>query len=473
MSKSRARFRCTECEHVELRWLGRCPSCGNWNSFEPDANAADESARSPRGLRRAGPEDDVVQARPITEIASSELERLPVEPDEFARVLGGGLVPGSLILLGGAPGVGKSTLLTSFVGALAAAGRRVIYLSAEESGAQVRARAERLQVATDSLLLLEEPSLERVLPPLYADPPELLVIDSIQTVYCRELDGAPGGMTQIRAAGSLLADFARATGCAVVLVGHVTKDGDLAGPRLLEHLVDTVLYFESDVGGGVRMLRAFKNRFGPTGEVAVLEMGPQGLVSVRDASAMFLQGRRQGEAGSAVTAVWTGSRAFLVEIQALVLSTQYPTPARVVSGIDSRRVALIAAILGRVHKVLHMAKADLYVKVAEGFKVEDPAADLALAAAIASSRAERVLPADVLLLGEIGLTGELRPVSQLGPRLAEAAAHGFRRAVVAAHDPKSIEQPRGIQVDVQTTLLGALRSAFGKDAELRSQEAGG
>jgi DNA repair protein RadA/Sms len=452
--------------------LGRCPNCGSWNSLEASsASGPIDTGRSLRSALRAGGGDDVVQARPITQYDAHELHRLPVAPEEFARVLGGGLVPGSLVLLGGAPGVGKSTLLTSFIGALAQAGRRVVYLSAEESGAQVRGRAERLQVASEALLLLEEPALERVLPPLYADPPELLVVDSIQSVYCRELDGAPGGVTQIRAAGSLLADFARATGCAVVMVGHVTKEGDLAGPRLLEHLVDTVLYFESDLSGGVRLLRAFKNRFGPTGEVAVLEMGTQGLVSVRDASARFLHGRRQGEAGSAVTAVWSGSRAFLVEIQALALTTQYPTPARVVSGIDSRRVALIAAILGRVHKVLRMSGVDLYVKVAEGLRVEDPAADLALAAAIASSRADRVVPPDVVLLGELGLTGELRPVSQLAPRLAEAAAHGFRRAVVAAHDPKQVEPPRGLKVDVQSTLVDALRSAFGKDAELRSHEA--
>jgi DNA repair protein RadA/Sms len=458
MAEKRSRYLCRDCGHQELRWLGRCPECGAWNSFEEEpAGGVDTGGRSARGLRRA---EKTVAPRPLDQVEAERLRRLPVQPPDLDRVLGGGLVPGSVVLLGGAPGVGKSTLLTMLAGDFAAGGRRVVYLSAEESAAQVRQRAERLKRLHAGFEILEEPCLERVLPPLYGKPPALLVVDSVQTVYSEQLEGIPGNVSQIRFCGGLLADFARATDCAVALIGHVTKEGDLAGPRVLEHLVDAVLYFEPDAGGQVRMVRAFKNRFGATGELAVLEMTPEGLAPVRDASALFLAGRLANEPGSTVTCVLTGSRPFLVEVQALLSPTAYGTPARVVSGVDSKRVALLAAILERKGGV-QIAGLDVFVKVAGGLRISDPAADLALVGAMASSVRERPLPPEQVLLGEVGLTGELRPAQGLALRLQEAAAHGFRKAVVASFDPRSLPRVKGLKVEPVRTLGAALAHSFG------------
>ncbi len=459
MAKERIEFQCKECQHRELRWLGRCPECSSWNSFE---QMAGEVTSGERGRRFTVPKgDELVRPVPMTQVTGNDLERISVQPQELARVLGGGLVPGSLLLLGGAPGVGKSTLLTTLAAAVASPEAPVVYLSAEESAAQVRRRAERLGAVHDHLLLLQEPALERVLPPLYESPPRLLVIDSIQTVFSQQIDGTPGSVSQIRMCGGLLADFARATGCAVLMIGHLTKDGDLAGPRLLEHLVDTVLYFEPDAGGAVRMVRAFKNRFGATGELAVFEMDDSGLVPVRDASALFLRGRQRTEHGSAVTAILSGTRPLLVEVQALLATTRYATPARVVSGVDSKRVALLAAILERRANVKLMDQ-DIYVKVAGGVRVSDPAADLALVAAMASSLKSRPVPADVIVLGEVGLTGELRPVANAGARLREAEGHGFERAVLPAvmHGRAKDDAPKSMKVHRVKNLREALAAAF-------------
>jgi DNA repair protein RadA/Sms len=335
----------------------------------------------------------------------------------------------------------------------------VVYLSAEESAAQVRARARRLDAEHENFLLVEQPVLERVLPGLYEDPPALLVVDSIQSVLSEEVDGAPGLISQIRTCGSLIADFARATGCAVVVIGHVTKDGDLAGPRVLEHLVDTVLYFEPQDEGSVRMVRAFKNRFGRTGELAVLEMTQTGLFPVRDASALFLAGRRQGENGSCVTCVLSGTRPLLVELQALLVPSQYGTPTRVVTGLDSKRVAQLGAIL-ESRSGLQLIGHDTYVKVAGGLRLTDPAVDLGLTLAMASSLREKPLPVDLIALGEVGLTGELRPVVQLEARLEEARAHGFRRAIVALHDRRKAPRVREIQVVPVETVRQAVEEAF-------------
>lgn len=452
MAKDRTRYRCEGCGHEELRWMGRCSGCGEWNTLAELAGGGEAPRRRDRREGGATPV-------PISRVEAREHERLPVEPPEFARVLGGGLVPGSLVLLGGAPGVGKSTLLTMIAGQLAAKVGPVVYLTAEESGAQVRGRAERLGALHDDFLLVDQPVLEQLLPTLHRQPPRVLVVDSIQTVVSEEIDGAPGSVSQIRACGSLLSDFARLSGCTVLLIGHVTKDGDLAGPRLLEHLVDTVLYFEPEAGGQVRLLRAFKNRFGATGEMAVLEMAEDGLRPVRDASALFLAGRRGGESGSAVTAVLNGSRAFLVEIQALLARTQYATPARVVTGMESKRVAQLAAILSRKGG-MDIHDQDVYVKVAGGLRVQDPSADLAVLAAMVGSVKERPLPADLLVLGEVGLTGELRPVGGLALRLEEAAAHGFARAVVAAPGHGELPAVRGLRCEPVESLRDAMRAAF-------------
>lgn len=454
MAKKRSIYRCQQCGHEALRWMGQCPACQEWNSLEESASVVREGGERPG--RRGGASSGPV---PIQHVVQKDLQRIAVDPPELARVLGGGVVPGSFLLLGGAPGVGKSTLLTQLAGQFARSGRRVVYLSAEESAGQVRSRAQRLGAEHDGFLLAEEPVLERILPGLYDDPPDLLVVDSIQTVISEEVESAAGMVAQIRICGGLLADFARSTGCAVLLIGHVTKEGDLAGPRVLEHLVDTVLYFEPQDDGVVRMVRAFKNRFGRTGELAVMEMRESGLHPVRDASALFLAGRQVGETGSSVSCILSGSRPFLVEMQSLLVKTQYASPTRVVTGVDSKRVAQLAAILER-RSELQVLGHDIYVKVAGGLRVADPATDLALAVAMASSLLDRPLPADLIILGEVGLTGELRRVPQLGARLEEARAHGFARALVAA--PGSDGPPRleGMEIASVSQIREAARTAF-------------
>ena len=457
MAKTHVRYCCTDCGHEELRWLGRCPGCGVWNTMAevkiaPAAGGRNKGARGysagatkvPAGRSGSvGFGGGVPGARPpvpLSEVASAEQRRLPVAPEEVARVLGGGLVEGSVVLLGGEPGVGKSTLLTGLALWWVRQGVRVIYVAGEESPAQIRMRAERLGFAPDTeegFSILAEVHLESLVESLRREREEagpetpcVVIADSIQTLHSEHVDAYPGSPTQIRYCGGVLSDFARQTGCPVFLVGHVTKSGDLAGPKLLEHMVDTVLYFEGSGGGAIRMVRAVKNRFGTTGELAVLEMRREGLVPVDDAGVLFLSGRRGTEPGSAVCAVKNGSRTFLVEVQALVSVSRYGTPQRVVQGVDAKRVALLAAILEK-RAGLDLAGCDIFVKVAGGGRLEDPGADLAILAALASSLREKPVPADTLVLGEVGLTGEVRQVSDRASRLREAARHGFRRAVLA------------------------------------------
>jgi DNA repair protein RadA/Sms len=448
--------------------MGRCPACAAWNTFTELRETASSEPTARTAIRREaarsrGENAPLSRPTPIAQVPQRFLERRPIEPEELARVLGGGLVPGSLILLGGAPGVGKSTLLTMLAGQLAGRGERVVYLSAEESAAQVRSRAQRLGAEHDGFFLVEQPVLEQVLPALYDDPPAMLIVDSIQTVLSQDIDGVPGLVSQIRGCGSLLADFARATGTAVVVVGHVTKDGDLAGPRVLEHLVDTVLYFEPQDEGTVRIVRAFKNRFGRTGELAVLEMTGTGLRPVRDASALFLAGRRQGETGSCVTCIVSGTRPLLVEVQALLVPSQYGTPTRVVTGIDSKRVAQLAAIL-EARGDAQVLGQDVYVKVSGGLRLVDPAGDLALVLAMASSLRERPLPSDLIAIGEVGLTGELRSVTQIEGRLEEARAHGFTRAVFGVPDGREVRGPGKLAVHGVATVRAAIEVAFAEQA---------
>jgi len=464
MSKDTNRYECSDCGHHELRWMGRCPGCGAWNTLVVVHEDRAPAARTQVRRQAASSREDsapISKPTPINQIPEHSLQRRPIEPEELSRVLGGGIVPGSVILLGGAPGVGKSTLLTMLCGQLAQRGETVVYLSAEESAAQVRARARRLGVEHENFLLVEQPVLERVLPLLYENPPAMLVVDSIQTVISEDVDGAPGLISQIRSCGSIITDFARGTGCAVVLIGHVTKDGDLAGPRVLEHLVDTVLYFEPQDEGPVRMVRAFKNRFGRTGELAVLEMTGEGLRPVRDASALFLAGRRKGENGSCVSCVVSGTRPLLVELQALLVPSQYGTPTRVVTGLDSKRVAQLGAIL-ESRGGLQLAGQDTYVKVAGGLRLTDPAVDLGLTLAMASSLRELPLPVDLLALGEVGLTGELRPATQLEARLEEARAHGFRRAIIGLHDRTKAPRVKGIEIIAVQTVREAIEESFAR-----------
>jgi DNA repair protein RadA/Sms len=482
MAKSTTRFFCTDCGHEELRWLGQCPGCQAWNTFtEMKVAPAAGASKGARGFsagdrRQAGfggasrghgaSAGAAPRPVPLSQIASAATNRIPVEPAEVARVLGGGLVEGSVVLLGGEPGVGKSTLLTGLGLWWVRQGLRVIYVAGEESPSQIRMRAERLGFKPDredGFLILPEVHLETILAALGEEmgpanaplPPTIIIADSIQTLHSDVVDAYPGSPTQIRYCGGVLADFARRTGWPVFLVGHVTKTGDLAGPKLLEHMVDTVLYFEGSGGGSIRMVRAVKNRFGTTGELAVMEMRGDGLAPVDQAGLMFLSGRRGIEPGAAVCAVKNGSRTFLVEVQALVSPTRYGTPQRVVQGIDSKRVALLAAILEK-RAGLDLAGCDIFVKVAGGGRVDDPGADLAVVAALASSLRERPVPEGTLVLGEVGLTGEVRGVSELEARLREAAGHGFTRAVLAAVAGRKPRGVKGIELATVTSVEEAV-----------------
>jgi DNA repair protein RadA/Sms len=371
------------------------------------------------------------------------------------------------VLLGGEPGVGKSTLLTGLGLWWARRGVRVLYVAGEESPAQIRMRAERLgftPAQEPGFAILPEVQLERLLEALHvdreshADQPCVVIADSVQSLHSEVIDAWPGSVSQIRYCGGVLADFARQAGTPVFLVGHVTKTGDLAGPKLLEHMVDTVLYFEGSGGGAIRLVRAFKNRFGTTGELAVLEMRSTGLVPVEEAGVLFLSGRRGSEPGAAVCAVKNGSRIFLVEVQALVSPTRYGTPQRVVQGVDSKRVALLAAILEK-RAGMDIAGCDIFVKVAGGGRLDDPGADLAILVALASSLREIPVPADVLVLGEVGLTGEVRDVVDRTGRLREAARHGFRRAV-AATVKRARRKEEGLELEVAGSVEEAVALAL-------------
>jgi DNA repair protein RadA/Sms len=394
---------------------------------------------------------------PLREVEAREEERIRTGIDELDRVLGGGVVPGSLVLLGGDPGIGKSTLLLAALDRLARAvpDRPVLYVSGEESARQVKLRADRLKVSAPNLQVLAETDAQKALHVAEGLAPAAVAFDSIQTQYLPELQSAPGTVTQIREVTARLMAFAKTTETPVFLVGHVTKDGAIAGPRVLEHMVDTVLYFEGGGAHPYRILRAHKNRFGSASEIGVFEMKAGGLAEVPNPSALFLAERPLDAAGSAVTAVLNGTRTLLVEIQALVSPTGFGTPRRTALGIDSNRVALLAAVLEK--KVgMELLPCDLFVNVAGGLSVDDPAADLATVAALASSFRDRPLPARTLVLGEVGLAGEVRAVSQPELRLAEAARLGFERAILPAANARHAEVPRGLAVEGVETVTEAL-----------------
>ena len=417
-------YRCQQCGFASPK-PGTCPDCRRaTGDLVP---LVEERAASARGPRRAvtGPE----RPRPLREISLERGDRLATGLGELDRVLGGGVVRGSLVLIGGDPGIGKSTLLLQAARALARAAPPVLYISAEESAAQVKMRADRLGIAADGLLLWAETDLSAVQAALDDVKPRALIVDSIQTVYLPELESAPGSVAQVRECGARLMTLARGLGVATFLVGHVTKEGALAGPRVLEHLVDTVLYFEGESHHAYRILRAVKNRFGSTNEIGVFEMGERGLAEVANPSGFFLAERPQGAAGSVIVSSLEGTRPLLLELQALVARASFGTPRRTVLGADYNRVCLLLAVLEKLGG-MPLASQDVFVNVAGGGRVTEPAADLGIVVATASSYMDRAVPGDALVLGEVGLTGEVRAVSGVELRLREAAALGFRRAVV-------------------------------------------
>ncbi len=423
-AKARTIFACQSCGSQTPRWAGRCPECGQWNSLKEETT-----------LRRAGDAHgkravaEQAEAVPMTDVAVTGDARLETGLTEFDRVLGGGVVPGSIVLVGGDPGIGKTTLLLQVLPCLQTDDRPVLYVSGEESARQMKMRGERLDIHSPSLYVLAETSLEILLKSADTLRPAALVVDSIQTVYADDITSAPGTVSQVQEVACRLMRYAKRTGVPVFVIGHVTKEGVIAGPRLLEHLVDTVLYFEGDKSQTYRILRAVKNRFGASDEIGVFEMHEHGLREVANPSELFLAGRPDDSAGSAVVSSLEGSRPILVELQALVTSTGYAMPRRMANGVDGNRVALLLAVLEK-RLGLHLSGHDVYLNVVGGLRIDEPAIDAGIIAAVISSFRDHALDGQTCWLGEVGLGGELRPVSQVGLRIREAVKLGFRRCVL-------------------------------------------
>ena len=463
----RTSFFCTACGNEQPRWFGHCPACGEWNtaSEAPPAGAGGAAAGGARGSRRWVPVGGARNQGPVSlaEVSLESTERTSTGMRELDRVLGGGIVPGSLLLVGGDPGIGKSTLLLQLARAFAAGGRKVLYVSGEESEQQIRLRAERLGNVPENLMLLCETDLEQVLETAARLSPDALIADSIQTLSRADLEGGPGTVTQVRECGLALLHYAKASKTAVFLVGHVTKDGAVAGPRVLEHMVDAVLYLEGERYQHYRVLRAAKNRFGSTNELGVFEMLESGLREVANPSEAFLSESTREVPGVAVVASLEGARPLLVEVQALVSTSFYGTPQRVTSGYDPRRLAVLLAVLER-RVGLRLGRHDVFVTVTGGFKLDDPGADLGVALAIASSfRSRPVLPR-TLALGEVSLSGELRRVPRLDARLREAAQLGFVRAGFPRAQAADAEGA-GIELVPLSTLREACEQLLGEKLE--------
>src|SRR5271167_4976827 len=434
-------FTCQNCGAVTARWAGKCESCGGWNTI------VEENAEGPRRSSRKG---RAFAIEPLKGGSSQEAPRLPSGIAEFDRVTGGGLVRGSVLLLGGDPGIGKSTLLLEVAAAFARNRHRAVYISGEEATAQVRLRAERLSLADATVEVAAETSVEDIVATLSQGvTPRLLVIDSIQTMWTHSVEAAPGTVTQVRGSAGELIRFAKRTGAAVILVGHVTKDGQIAGPRVVEHMVDAVMSFEGEGSQQFRILRAMKNRFGPTDEIGVFEMTGSGLREVANPSELFLSERDLGSAGTAVFAGIEGTRPLLVEIQALVAPTSLGTPRRAVVGWDPSRLSMVLAVL-EAHCGVKLGGHDVYLNVAGGLRIQEPAADIAAAAALVSSLAHAPLPADAVYFGEVSLSGAVRPVAQTVARLKEAQKLGFTKAIVP--EAARNEAPDGFSLSTIATL---------------------
>ena len=453
MAKTRTQFICQSCGTIHTRWAGKCDGCGEWNTIVED---------DPTGGIGGGPGTAARKGRAVALASlSGEIEEAPrisTLVSELDRVTGGGFVRGSAVLVGGDPGIGKSTLLLQAAAAFAGRGANAIYISGEEASAQVRMRAQRLGLAEAPVRLGAETALRDILTTLDAERPDLAIVDSIQTLWSDTVEAAPGSVSQVRASAHELVTFAKKRGVAVIIVGHVTKDGQIAGPRVVEHMVDTVLYFEGERGHQFRILRAVKNRFGPADEIGVFEMTGGGLAEVANPSALFLSERGQPSPGSAVFAGIEGTRPVLTEIQALVAPSTLASPRRTVVGLDSGRVSTILAVL-EARCGIPFAGLDVFLNVAGGMRVLEPAADLAIAAALLSAREDSALPADCVTFGEISLSGALRPVAQAENRLKEAQKLGFSQAIIPA--ASKIEGARDMRLDRTADLTSFVGEVFG------------
>jgi DNA repair protein RadA/Sms len=441
-------YRCTDCGAEYSKWQGRCDVCGEWNTLVEEVSApkarAGGAARRIGGARSLADGGNNAPTAKLADVRSSESRRWKTGLDEFDFVLGGGIVAGSMVLIGGEPGIGKSTLLLQVAARLQQANHSALYASGEESALQVKLRADRIGDGAGEVELVTETNLETILATAAAGKQAVVVVDSIQTVFTSDLEGAPGNVGQVRECAARLMRYAKESGVTVFVVGHVTKGGGIAGPKTLEHIVDTVLYFEGDAALDHRILRATKNRFGSVDEIGVFRMSESGLIPVENPSELFL-GDRHGEAsGSAVTALMEGTRPLLVEIQGLAAKAGFGTPQRVATGFDGRRLALLLAVLDK-RAGLPFAQLDVFLNVVGGVRMQEPAGDLAVAAALASSVYDRALPADAVFIGEVGLGGETRPVSQTDRRIAEAANMGMAHAYVAE---RSVPKRGSREIDV-------------------------
>ncbi|MEX2598919.1 MAG: DNA repair protein RadA [Dehalococcoidia bacterium] len=454
--KAKTTFLCSDCGHTSPKWAGRCPSCGAWNTFTEfnEPSAARRTARVAPGLNAAIP-------LPLNEQPGGDGERMALGMGEVDRLLGGGVVAGSLMLMAGDPGVGKSTLLLQAAANAALAGRRVLYVSGEESGAQVRLRAQRLGVLDAGVLFLAETSADALLSHLDSVRPELVIVDSIQTLAADGVPSTAGSVAQVRECAQVLLGWAKATGAPVFLAGHVTKDGNVAGPRILEHMVDVVLYMEGEQAGAFRVLRCTKNRFGSTNDVALLEMRGDGLAEVADPSAALIGERQADVPGSAVVVTLEGSRPLLSEVQALTNMSTFTPPRRTANGLDFNRMTMLAAVLSR-RAGLALGNQDIMANVPGGMKLSEPASDLGLAMAIASSFRDHPLDSTTVFLGEVGLNGEVRRIPQLERRLQEAARHGFVHALIPQSDSKVLSSPPDIRITPVRDLRDALQQAMAR-----------
>jgi DNA repair protein RadA/Sms len=447
-------FCCQSCGFQTAKWMGKCPDCGSWDSFVEERSLAGSDRQGFRTIssRQTGPV-------PIDSIDLETELRLYTGIKEFDRVLGGGLVPGTLVLIGGDPGIGKSTLMLQALNGLAGQGHRVLYVSGEESIRQIRLRSKRLNTVSPDLLVVSEIEIEAILTMIETTKPIAMVVDSIQTMFNGDLTSAPGSVSQVRESTVRLMLMAKKTGIPIFLVGHVTKDGSIAGPKMLEHMVDTVLYFEGDRNHIFRILRAVKNRFGSTNEIGVFEMKDKGLDEVANPSAVFLSERPAGAAGSVVTASMEGTRPILVELQALASATNFGTPRRTILGLDPNRVALLAAVMEKILG-MHLMGYDIFMNVAGGVKVTEPAMDMAIVAAVASSFLDKAVLDGTVVLGEIGLTGEVRAIGQADTRIGESRKMGFSRCLLPKSNLKRLPDIDGIDIEGVKTVSEMVEKLF-------------
>ena len=439
MAKTETIYICSECGHETKKWLGKCPGCGTFNTFMEEIAGKRPKGGASVSSRPAG------KVETLNQITVGQDHRRPTRIDELDRVLSGGIVDGSLTLIGGEPGIGKSTILLQLCQNMGGAGDTVLYVSGEESGKQIKSRADRLGVTTSNLLFMPETDLDAIEAAIIKHKPELVIIDSIQTMTDAEIASSPGSVTQVREGTARFMRLSKNLGIPVILVGHVTKDGNIAGPRILEHMVDTVLYFEGEKSAVYRIIRAVKNRFGATNEIGVFEMTEGGLAGIANPSEYMLSGRPLNVPGTAVTCAAEGTRPLLTEIQALVCPTAFGTPRRTTSGADFNRAVMLMAVLEK-RAGLRLGDHDAYINIAGGMKITEPAIDAAIAAAVASSFRNKKIDPYTLIFGEVGLTGEIRAVALAERRINEAAKLGFKRCVLPKANLKGLKAPEGIEV---------------------------